>query len=67
MPQATFGLMTACASCEGAGPDRKLHIGAADLQAALEGFTPAAYWGVGKLSGADSAAQAGSSRLFVAL
>ena len=40
-----------------AGPQGRLRIGAADLQTALEGFTPAAYWGVGKLSGADTAAQ----------
>ena len=39
------------------GSDSRLRVGAVDLAAALEGFTPAAYWGVGKLSGADAASQ----------
>ena len=47
----------ACLDAAEAGASGRLQVGAADLQAALEGFTPAAYWGVGKLSGADTAAK----------
>ena len=46
-----------CLHAAAAGVGVGLRVGASDLEAALEGFTPAAYWGVGKLSGADAASQ----------
>lgn len=42
---------------------RQVRVTGDDLSTALRGFTPAAYWGVGKISGGDSGVQARPSSL----